>query len=117
MIKPFLALVHIPFTEVDLVLDNKGMSLAEYGILGKVIHTPGHSPGSVSVLLETSDAFVGDLAMNKFPLRLTLGIANSAEEWTALKESWRALLDQGAKTAYPAHGEPSPVEVIQKALE
>ena len=38
----------------------------------RVIHTPGHSMGSVSVLLETGDALVGDLAMTEFPLRFSL---------------------------------------------
>jgi len=116
IIKSFLPLVHIPPTEVDLVLEDKGMSLSEYGIHGKVIHTPGHSPGSVSIVLETGDAFVGDLAMNKFPLRLTPGLPIVAEDWAALKKSWQLLLEQGAKTIYPAHGKPFPVEIIQKAL-
>jgi glyoxylase-like metal-dependent hydrolase (beta-lactamase superfamily II) len=31
----------------------------------KVIHTPGHSSGSVSILLKTG-GFCGDMAMNKF---------------------------------------------------
>lgn len=112
-----LSFIHIPPTQVDLVLDDEELSLFEYGIRGKVISTPGHSSGSVSVLLETGDVFVGDLAMNKFPLRLSPGLPIFAEDFPKLKESWQLLLDQGAKTVYPAHGEPFSVDIIEKALQ
>ena len=81
-----------------------------------MLHTPGHSSGSVSVALETGDIFVGDLAMNKFPLRLTPGLPILAEDWSKLKESWELILEHGAKTIYPAHGEPFPAGIIRKVL-
>lgn len=111
---PFL----FPFapTQVDVVLGDEGLPLAEYGIPGKVIHTPGHTLGSVSVLLETGDAFVGCLAMNGLPFRLSPGLPIFAEDLEKLKESWRLLLDQGARTIYPAHGEPFSADIIRKAL-
>jgi glyoxylase-like metal-dependent hydrolase (beta-lactamase superfamily II) len=117
IIKSFLPLVRIPSTNVDIVLGDEPMSLSDYGILGKVIYTPGHSSGSVSVLLESGDVFVGDLAMNKFPLRLSPGTPIFAEDWEALKKSWEMLLEQGAKMVYPAHGEPFSVEIIQQQLQ
>ncbi len=112
----FMPLVHIPATNVDIVLGDGDFPLTEYGIPGKIVYTPGHSIGSVSVLLETGDAFVGDLAMNGFPLRLNPGLPILAENMEKVKSSWKMLLDQGAKTIYPAHGKPFSVEVIQKAL-
>ena len=112
----FMPAVHIPATTVDIVLGNEGMSLDEYGISGRIVHTPGHSSGSVSVLLKTGDAFVGDLAMNRFPLRLSPGLPILAEDFQTVKESWKLLLDQGAKTIYPAHGKPFSADVIQKVL-
>jgi len=86
------------------------------GIPGKVIHTPGHSSGSVSILLETGEAFVGDMAMNKFPLRFSPGLPIFAEDGVKLNESWILLLDQGVKMVYPSHGEPFPADVIRKAI-
>jgi len=112
IMKMFLPLVHIPSTDVDLALGEEDLSLAEYGIPGKVIYTPGHSSGSVSVLLETGDVFVGDLAMNKFPLRLSPGLPIFAEDLQKVKESWKLLIDQGIKTIYPAHGEPFSADTI-----
>ena len=108
--------VTIPTAPVDIVLDNNVFSLEDYGIPGRIIHTPGHSPGSISVLLETGEAFVGDLAINALPMRLTPGLSEYGDSIDTIKESWRTLLDQGAKMIYPAHGAPFPVEVIEKTL-
>ena len=117
LLKLFLPLIHIPPATVDIILEDRDFPLNEYGIRGKVIPTPGHSPGSVSILLDSGEAFVGDLAMNKFPLRLTAGLPIFAEDLSRLKASWKRLLDQGAKTIYPAHGDPFPAEVIHRALQ
>ena len=110
---PFM---RIPPTQVDVILGDEDFSLAEYGIPGKVIYTPGHSSGSVSILLETGDAFVGDLAMNALPMRFSPGLPVFAEDWKKVKESWNLLLKQGAKTIYPAHGKPFSADIIRKAL-
>ena len=112
----FMPLVHIPSTDVDIILEDEEFSLVEFGIPGKVIHTPGHSSGSVSVLLETGDVFVGDLAMNGFPLRLGPGLPIFAEDLQKVKESWSLLLDRGAKMIYPAHGNPFSAEIMRKVL-
>ena len=111
-----LTFVRIPPASVNLVIDDDGLSLEEYGIPGRVLHTPGHSSGSVSVLLDTGEAFVGDMAMNKFPLRLGPGLPIFAEDVETLKQSWGMLIQAGAKTVYPAHGEPFSIDVIQRAL-
>jgi hydroxyacylglutathione hydrolase len=112
----FMPLVHIPATDVDIVLGDGEFPLAEYGIPGKIVHTPGHSMGSVSILLETGEAFVGDLAMSMFPLRLSPGLPILAEDMQKVRESWKLLIDRGAKTIYPAHGKPFSVDIIRKAL-
>jgi len=112
----FMPFVHIDATDVDIVLDEGEFSLAAYGIPGRIIYTPGHSMGSVSVLLDTGEAFVGDLAMNKFPLCLSPGLPILAENMQLVKESWKMLLDKGAKNIYPAHGKSFSADVIRKAL-
>jgi hydroxyacylglutathione hydrolase len=106
----------IPATSVDIVLSDEEFPLAPFGIPGKVLFTPGHTMGSVSVLLETGDAFVGDLAMNGLPFRLRPGLTILAEDNQKVKESWKLLLDKGAKTVYPGHGKPFSADIIRKAL-
>ncbi|HKI48987.1 MAG TPA: MBL fold metallo-hydrolase [Desulfobacteria bacterium] len=112
----FTPMIHVPATKVDIVLNDEEFSLVEYGIPGRIIHTPGHSRGSVSVLLENGDAFVGDLAMSGFPLRFNPGLPILADDITEVRRSWELLLDKGAKTVYPAHGKPFSADIIRKTL-
>lgn len=112
----FLPLVHVPAVSVDVVLGDEAVPLSPYGVPGKILHTPGHSPGSVSVLLDTGEAFVGDLAMAGFPLRFRPGLPILAEDMAKVKASWGLLLDAGAETVYPAHGTPFPSKVMRRAI-
>lgn len=115
-LKPIAPMLRFPGAQADVVLGDEGLSLAEYGITGRVVHTPGHTPGSVSVLLETGDAFVGCLAHNNLPFRFSPGLPIFAEDIDKLRESWKQLLDQGVKTIYPGHGDPFSADIIRKAL-
>jgi len=54
--------------------------------------------------------------MNKFPLCLSPGLPILAEDMLQVKESWKVLLDKGAKTVYPAHGKSFSADVIRNAL-
>jgi hydroxyacylglutathione hydrolase len=112
----FMPFVHISATNVDIILGDEEFSLAEFGIAGKVISTPGHSPGSVSIVLDTGDAFVGDLAMNAFPMRLSPGLPIFAEDLQKVKDSWKLILDYGVKMIYPAHGNPFSAEIMRNIL-
>lgn len=111
-------LIHpqLPPVKVDRVLGDEGMSLAEFGIPGRVVYTPGHSMGSVSILLEGGEALVGDLAMNDWYLRLSPGLPVLADDIGLVIESWKRLIPLGVKHVYPGHGKPFPVSVIEAAL-
>ncbi len=107
----------VPETMVDIRVSAAAWSLSEYGIAGRVLHTPGHSPGSVSVVLETGEAFVGDLAMNRFPLTIRPSLSILGDDFTIVVDSWRKLLQEGVTTIFPAHGKPFSVDRIHRALE
>ncbi len=85
----------------DLLLDDRGLDLAAYGVPGRVLHTPGHTQGSVSVVLASGEAFVGDLAMNRLPLcrRPSLGIFAEAPQQQSA--SWQSVVAHGVRTVYP----------------
>jgi glyoxylase-like metal-dependent hydrolase (beta-lactamase superfamily II) len=55
----------------DVWLDD-GMSLHDFGIAAHVVHTPGHTLGSVSIAFEDGTVFIGDALLNllhvSFPL-------------------------------------------------
>ncbi len=112
-VTPFMK---FPASSVDITLEDREFLLNPFGINGKVLHTPGHSSGSMSVLLETGEAFVGDLAMNGFPMRIRPGMPIFGDDRNTVKASWKLLLDNGAKWIYPAHGNPFSADVLQEAL-
>ena len=69
--------------------------LAEIGIAGEILSTPGHSDDSVSLLLDDGAVFTGDLT----PLEAAWGEAGEV-----VKASWQMLREKGARRVYPAHG-------------
>jgi glyoxylase-like metal-dependent hydrolase (beta-lactamase superfamily II) len=103
-------------TPVDIALGDEAFSLEQYGIRGKMLHTPGHSLGSMSLVLDTGDAFVGDLAMTGHPRRPKPGVPMYAEDRGAVKDSWRRLLEHGAKLIHPSHGKPFSAATLEKLL-
>jgi glyoxylase-like metal-dependent hydrolase (beta-lactamase superfamily II) len=107
----------VPATKVDIPLGDEGFSLDAYGIPGEAVYTPGHTMGSISILLENGDAIVGDLAMSAKFLRLSPGIPIFAEDVRLIKPSWKKLLDLGAKKIYPAHGKPFSAEAFRKQVD
>lgn len=54
--------------------------------------------------------------MNMFPMRLSPGLPIFGDDIQVVKQSWRKLLDMGAKTVYPAHGKPFPAEILKKTV-
>ncbi len=93
--------------ENDVILDGDDFQLLKsIGLDGILLATPGHCRDSISILMSDGRAFVGDVAMNF--LRPT-GIGHRPiyfEDIRAVYESWRRLIEQGAKVIYPSHGRP-----------
>lgn len=100
----------------DILIKDEPYPLSEYGINGNIIHTPGHTIGSLSVILDSGEAFVGCMAHNGFPFRSRPGLPIYAQDIDEIKKHWKVLLEGGAKMIYPGHGKPFPAEVMRKAL-
>lgn len=103
-------------TTVDIVLESEDYNLEDFGIKGKVVFTPGHSYGSVSVILESGEAFVGDMAMNGPPLTLRPNLPIFAEDMPLLMKSWQKIKTSGVKQIFPAHGKSFPFTKIEKKI-
>ena len=71
--------------------------LAEIGIAGEIVHTPGHSDDSVSLVLDIGSAFTGDLTMESMV---------ATEDKDVVARSWQSLRDRGVTTIYAGHGSP-----------
>ncbi|MBU2550701.1 MAG: MBL fold metallo-hydrolase [Proteobacteria bacterium] len=108
-----LPLVNFPPAPVGTVIEDEGLTLDGWGVAGRIVHMPGHSPGSVGVLLEDGRAIVGDAAMSAFPMVLRPGLPVLGYDRELLKQSWRRLLDMGAKKVYPGHGKPFDAEIMR----
>ena len=109
--RPMFFLINYTGVEPDITLEDEFL-LTEFGIKGKIIHTPGHTAGSVSVLLDGGEAFVGDLAMNGFPMRRGAGMPIFGNSETEIKQSWQKLVNAGASVIYPGHGDPFPASQL-----
>jgi glyoxylase-like metal-dependent hydrolase (beta-lactamase superfamily II) len=75
--------------------------LARIGIAGEIVPTPGHSPDSVSLVLDNGAAFTGDLT--------PLPLAGDDEAGRLVAESWQLLRERGATQIYPGHGPVRPM--------
>jgi glyoxylase-like metal-dependent hydrolase (beta-lactamase superfamily II) len=91
--------------EPEITIEDR-FALDEFGVSGCVISTPGHTAGSVSVVLKSGEALVGDLAVNVLPFEIGLGIPAVGESRQEIRMSWKKLIAAGATRIYPAHGRP-----------
>ena len=82
--------------------------LGEIGICGQIIHTPGHSDDSISLVLDDGNLFVGDLNP-LYELELHKG--------TQIEESWNRLLDLNPKVIYYGHAKKAiPDGTVQESV-
>ena len=78
--------------------------LAELGIDGELLHTPGHSDDSVSLWLDEGSLFVGDLNP-LYELELHKG--------TEIGRSWERLLALDPKTVYYGHAKTAVLDMTK----
>lgn len=108
---PRWSLTFPPFTmrEEDILLaGDDNQLLREFGLSGRVLHTPGHCIDHLSLVLDTGEAFCGDAAAS---FLLWAGTKYCAVFMTDMEEtyhSWKRLVEAGARMIYPAHGKPFP---------
>jgi len=98
--------------DVDIEIDSE-TDLAPYGVDGHILPTPGHTRGSLSVILPGGVAIVGDLIM-AFGFRHRL--ADFAEDEEAMRNSLKLLLDRGVDRFLPSHGSPCTRSTVESLL-
>ncbi|TYC64695.1 MBL fold metallo-hydrolase [Stappia sp. BW2] len=111
-----------PFAKVEpdiLLSADQTLDLSAYGLTGEVLPTPGHTPGSLSVLLADGTVIAGDLAASGILLG---GIAFKGwpkpppfeEDTIEVARSLKLLLSKGAKRFYLGHGGPLDARAIER---
>lgn len=81
---------------VDLSYD-----LAPLGLNAHILATPGHSPGSMSVIVDDEIAIVGDAMFGVFNRSVLPPYAADVDQTV---ESWGRLLGTGCQIFLPSHG-------------
>jgi len=96
----FRRIGHFPGAEADLLVrDSHG--LEGFGFPGRVIHTPGHTHGSMVVLMHGGELIGGDTI---FGLEGKQHFPPFAEDVPALLDSWKRIRDLQPSMLHPAHG-------------
>lgn len=106
-----------PPVEPDLALD-EAFDLARYGLAGRVLATPGHTEGSVTVLLDGGEAVAGDLVVGGYLGGLLApgvpGYPYFLEDLAELRSSVRKLLRHSPSRVYVGHGGPLRGDDVRK---
>lgn len=83
----------------DILLKD-GDDLSEYGLDARVIHTPGHTPGSTCLMFENKSVFVGDLLAGPGPPRPQYLYA---DDWAQIPLSIERLKAEEPEWIYTGH--------------
>jgi hydroxyacylglutathione hydrolase len=79
-----------------------------------IIQTPGHSSGSISIIVDNEIALVGDAMIGIFKNTVFPPFADDVKE---MIDSWKILLDTGCKTFLSGHGGPISRSKLMKDFE
>ncbi len=105
--------VNVKPNDIILFDDNKDI-LQEIGIDGVILHTPGHTHGSMSVVTSDGNAFVGDCVMNMIVASPEPFVYENLQE---IYKSWEKFEKNGVKKIFPSHGNPMSFNKILKKLK
>ncbi len=97
----------------DIVVQNQ-YDLSGFGCNAYILHTPGHTDGSMSVVVDDEIAIVGDALFGVFRNSVFSPWAANAD---LMIKSWKILLDTGCKLFLPSHGRPRDRQTLAKQYE
>lgn len=95
------------------ILVEKEFDMAPLGIEGKLIYTPGHTTGSICILLNTGELLIGDL-MRGTASEPSLGMFY--EDEAVLLESLKKLAAMNVRKIYQSHGDSVGLDSLTKLI-
>ena len=111
MIKLFTGL-KVKSCKVDVVV-KVDLDLNAYGVAARVLTTPGHTMGSLSVLASDGSCAIGD-NLGGLVFKDKASMPPLAEDPRMIGPSLKKVLDAGAKSFYPGHGNPWSAAMIRE---
>ncbi len=112
MIKIFPPKMPVSGVIPDILIDGE-LDLKDFGIKGKIVSTPGHTPESTSVILDSGEAIVGDLIMAFFNKKVP-SYPIFASDLSEVKKSIKIF--KHAQKIYAAHGGPFTRETMLRSF-
>ena len=100
----------------DIVFDGE-LDLAPYGVAGRVIPTPGHTYGSVSVTLDSGDVLVGDLLRGGWVGKDRPKMPYLTYDLAEVKRSIAKIAALQPRKIYTAHGGPFEPSALNELLK
>jgi len=97
----------------DILVDDQ-YDLTPHNLPAYILNTPGHTSGSITLILKNNDAFIGDVAFNIAGFGIYPPFAN---DQTTLMQTWRKLLDSGCERFFPGHGRMIPRSKFKRNLQ
>ncbi len=108
--KLFARRLHYEPCRSDIQVD-PSFDLREFGFKAYALHTPGHTAGSLSVIVDDEIALVGDAMFGVFPGSVFPPYAEDAGQLVA---SWGRLLATHCRLFLPAHGSANSRQLVAK---
>jgi hydroxyacylglutathione hydrolase len=99
--------------EPDVCIDDR-FSLQDLGFNAYILHTPGHTPGSMSVIVDNEIAIVGDCQFGVFRGSVFPPYANDVRQ---MIDSWGKLLETSCSLFLPSHGSANSRHLVQREYD
>lgn len=106
-----LKMSYEPF-EPDILVD-EGSTLDEFGLDARVLATPGHTLGSLSLVLSDGVMLIGDAMINQ----IRVGMPLYGEDNLVAYDSLRKIHAQRPRLVYSGHGAPFTGDEIARYFE
>jgi hydroxyacylglutathione hydrolase len=94
----------------DILVDSS-LDLGDFGFNAFILHTPGHSVGSMSVIVDNEVALVGDAMFGIFKNSVFPPFADNIDQ---MINSWGKLLETDCNVFIPSHGSANNRALVQK---
>lgn len=111
LVRPLFDVTFTPFT-ADLPFTH--LDLRAHGVGGMVLHTPGHTAGSVSILLDDGHALLGDLLRGSFIRRDAPALHLFADDVPTVFQSLDHVLRHDLRQASFGHGRPANAAALRR---
>ncbi len=110
--KQFISIAKYKPCHPDILVDDF-FDLSSYGFNAFLIHTPGHTEGSISIIIDNELAIVGDTMFGVFPWTI---FPPFAIDTVQLVKSWEKLLNTKCRVFLPSHGFANKRSLVEKDL-